>query len=100
MNSGWYEVVTKRVHLDQRSHANRIAKVVGIDAFGYARASHWFGGQETRFAAIAKCFTDEGESKASIIAATTNASNDEIRVVTCLLHLKQGFLSNDGLVEQ
>src|SRR5579875_3173800 len=100
MNPWRYEIVAQRMHLDERSQTDRIAKVIGIDAFGQAGTRHWLGGQETCFQALAPRLTDEGEDQTSHVAAATNAADDDIRVIVGLRHLQECLLPDNSLMQQ
>src|SRR2546425_11710519 len=75
MNTGWYEVMTERVHFHQWCHTDCISIVESIYTLGQARASHRFCSQEASLQPFSKCFANEGECYPRVIAASTHTPN-------------------------
>ncbi len=77
-----YEVVAESVHLHQRRHACAVAEVVAVFSPGERGAGRWLRAAHNGFFAVRQIFSDEGEGKASEVAAAAGAADDYVGVVT------------------
>ena len=99
MDVGGHEVVAECVHREERCVACYVAEVVLEDSVGELRTAGWFGCYEACLLAFEDVVAHEGEGYASEVGAAAEASDDDVWVFACFLHLLFGFESDDCLVE-
>ena len=87
------------MHLDQRCQAGRVAEIEGVFALGQRGTVGRFHRDGPEVLAAAQFFADEGKSQPAEIAAATGAAYNDIRVVSGHLHLLDGLLADNGLVQ-
>ena len=95
------EAVAERVHLRDRSDADRVAEIVGVDAARERRARRGLRGDETsaRLPAL-ELVADERIRQAGEVRATADAADHDVRVLTRHLHLLLRFEADHGLMEK
>ena len=97
---GWCELAAQCVHFGQWRHARGVAKIVGIGATCQGRACGRFHGHDARFLTTTQGVSNEWERNACKVGATACTANDDVRPGICHLHLHDGFLANDRLMQQ
>lgn len=92
--------MAERVHLHQWSHARRVTKVVGINAFCERRARRRLDCSDDGIDPALHLLPDEGKREAPKVGSAPCAADDHIRRLSHLLQLLQALLPNDGLVKE
>ena len=88
------------MHLRQRRHVTGVAEVVGVTAARQAGARGRLHGDDADLSAAAKLRPDEWKRDAREVRAAAGAADDDVGIVIGHVHLRDGFLADDGLVQQ
>ena len=93
------EVVAQGVHLEERRELGGVAVVEGVDALGHGRAGGRLDRDDAGLLALLDVLAHEREGDAGEVGAATDARHDEVGIGAGQLHLLEGFLADDRLVE-
>ena len=94
------EVMPEGVHLHQRRHACGVAEVVGVHAPGQRGAGCGLHREDARVDLAGHLLLQEGEGQAREVGSAAGAADDERGGVPRHLHLQQGLLADDRLVQE
>ena len=100
VNSRRNKGAAQGVHLDQRRQMAGVAEVVSEAALGEAGAGGGLHGHDARVALALELAAKEGHDKAGKVRSAAGAADDDVGLVAGQRHLLDGFLADDGLVEQ
>ena len=100
MNGVGNEVVAKRVHLHEWSHACGIAEVIGVGASRERGASSRLNGTDCGIDPTCKLLSQEGKAQPSKVRSAAGTPNDQIWGIACFGHLQQGFFADHCLMHQ
>ena len=100
VNSRRHKGAAEGVHLDQRREMAGVAEVVSEAALGEAGAGGGLDGHDARVALALELAAQKGHHEAGKVRSAAGAADDDIGFVAGQRHLLDGFLADDGLVEQ
>ena len=100
VDAGWHEGVAERVHLDDGRHPGGVTVVEGIGTLRDGRGGSWFDRHQAGALPILQVLAQERIGDAAEIRAAAHAADHHIRVLPGQVHLLEGFLADDGLVQQ
>src|SRR3984893_12975611 len=93
--------VSESEHLDDRAHADRMAKVVRVDAAGEGWSSGPLGRDEARLRVLAlQPVADEWIGEPREVGASAYARDDNVRISARHLHLLLGLEADHRLVQE
>ena len=93
------EVVPQRVHRDQGGISRHVAEVVPEGSPREFRATGGFDGHDADRVAAGQPLSQKREGQPCEVAAAAEAADHHVRLGVGHLHLRDGFLSDDGLVQ-
>ena len=93
------EVMTQRVHREQRGVTCLVAEVVAELTTGEFRTTVGLGCDELRVTLTTQVMTHEGEGDTTEVGTATEAADHDIGIFACHLHLLLSLQADDGLVK-
>ena len=101
VNRGWDELVSQRVHHQERCIAGNISKIIFAGTFSQSRTGARFDRNQSQVLSCSTEFVSEKrESQAGEIASASMTRDDDIGVVSRLFHLLQRLLPDDRLMQK
>ena len=96
---GGLEVVAQRVHREQRGVTSLVAEVVAELTACEFRTAVGLGCDELCVTLTTQVVTHEGEGDTTEVTTATEATDHDIGIFACHLHLLFCFQTNDSLVQ-
>jgi hypothetical protein len=99
VDAGRHEVVAERVHQHLRRHSGLVTEVVAVLAGGERRAGLRLDRDEARVALPVELALVVRERESGEVRPAADAGDDHIGLGLCHLHLQDGLLADDRLVQ-
>ena len=100
MNGRGAEIMTQRVHRQQRSVAGRVTKIIHELTLRQLRTGCRFHRYRANVLPVHQVMTQKGEGNPCEVGATSQRSDHHIGEITCDLQLLFCLLTDDGLMHQ
>lgn len=100
VDAGRDERMPEGVHFHERRRPGGVPEIIDELPFRQSRTRSRLGGDEPGVPVLLHLLAEERERDAAEVRASARAPDDDVRVFPGHLHLFDGFLPDDGLVEE